>query len=389
MKRHTLIDLKAEKQEAVYNGYSQLIDKYLRENKINLVLYERKIQSMEGALILNIAKSLDIKVICPHFGRIYGRSFFSNSEQEEFKTPNAPLASDIIKAKEFVSNFLEKESFLYPLYKKTKFSQKYYRNFFYRLYSYIYRHIVYVEMFEKIDFFHSIKNNIPFLNIIKETINKSRAKKHYSHILKKHHLPENYVYFPLHFYPEASIAVHAPYFKDQIRAIDLIRLNMPKNYKLIVKEHPSMYGKRNISFYKQLNKMAGVRLVSHKFNTIKLIKKSKLTITITGTAALEAFLLKVPSFTLAKPFFSEFVNTIDIDFFDFKSTIKNYLVKTIESQEVENVIAKIYANTNEYTPRGFESNPELILSESNLNNFINGVIHFYENHEMITQPELI
>ena len=31
MKRHTLIDLKAEKQEAVYNGYSQLIDKYLRE----------------------------------------------------------------------------------------------------------------------------------------------------------------------------------------------------------------------------------------------------------------------------------------------------------------------------------------------------------------------
>ena len=79
-------------------------------------------------------------------------------------------------------------------------------------------------------------------------------------------------------------------------------------------------------FYKQLNKMAGVRLVSHKFNTIKLIKKSKLTITITGTAALEAFLLKVPSFTLAKPFFSEFVNTIDIDFFDFKSTIKNYLV---------------------------------------------------------------
>ena len=34
--------------------------------------------------------------------------------------------------------------------------------------------------------------------------------------------------------------------------------------------------------------MAGVRLVSHKFNTIKLIKKSKLTITITGTAALEA-----------------------------------------------------------------------------------------------------
>ena len=40
-------------------------------------------------------------------------------------------------------------------------------------------------MFEKIDFFHSIKNNIPFLNIIKETINKSRAKKTLQPYIKK------------------------------------------------------------------------------------------------------------------------------------------------------------------------------------------------------------
>ena len=380
MKRYTLIDLKAVKQEQVFSAYKNLIEDFLKKNDINLVLYERKIQSMEGTLILNTAKSLNIKTICPHFGRIYGRSFLSNSEQEYFTTFNTPSREDEKEAQIFLTKFKKAGSFLYPLFEKTKISKHFQKNLITRTFNYFVRHLKYCEMFERQDFFQSINNNLPFINSIKIILRRLKSKKYFNKI-NYEELPENYVYFPLHVTPEASTSIHAPYFKDQLRALDMIRLSIPPNFKVIVKEHPMMKGIRPLSFYKEISKMAGVRLVSHELSSFKLIKGSRLVITITGTAAFEAYLLAIPSFTIVEAFFSNFTNTLKIDFLDFKETIKTYINKKIKEEYILKDLAIIYANTNEYNPMGVEANPGIILSKRNMESFVKEVIFTFRNYE--------
>ena len=152
-------------------------------------------------------------------------------------------------------------------------------------------------------------------------------------------------------------------------------------FKVIVKEHPMMKGIRPLSFYKEISKMAGVRLVSHELSSFKLIKGSRLVITITGTAAFEAYLLAIPSFTIVEAFFSNFTNTLKIDFLDFKETIKTYINKKIKEEYILKDLAIIYANTNEYNPMGVEANPGIILSKRNMESFVKEVIFTFRNYE--------
>ena len=50
-------------------------------------------------------------------------------------------------------------------------------------------------------------------------------------------LPKRFIYYPLQVTPEASINTPAPYYVDQMRAIDALRLAMPPDCALVVKEH--------------------------------------------------------------------------------------------------------------------------------------------------------
>lgn len=100
-----------------------------------------------------------------------------------------------------------------------------------------------------------------------------------------------YLYFPLHVDPEASTMVLADMFTDQMAVIESIAKSMPVGMKLIVKEHIPCVGKRPAGFYKRINSMPDVKLVSPFLNNFELIKNAKLVCTITGTAGWEAMLL--------------------------------------------------------------------------------------------------
>ena len=111
-------------------------------------------------------------------------------------------------------------------------------------------------------------------------------------------LPKRFIYYPLQVTPEASINTPAPYYVDQSRAIDALRLAMPSDCALVVKEHWAGIGFRSMDFVRQLRALPGLLVAKYTMNSRDLIRRASLTCAVTGTAAFEAFLLGRPAIAL-------------------------------------------------------------------------------------------
>jgi hypothetical protein len=116
-------------------------------------------------------------------------------------------------------------------------------------------------------------------------------------------IPENYVFYALHYTPESSINGLEPYYVDQLRAIDALLLNLPRGHRLVVKEHPAMYGVRPLAFYRALRRRPGLVLLNPRVSSRDLIESAALVATVTGTVALEAYLMGKPSLIFGRMFF--------------------------------------------------------------------------------------
>ena len=130
------------------------------------------------------------------------------------------------------------------------------------------------------------------------TLNKKEKEKFIKINLKTEITGINpFLYFPLAYEPERAILLGAPFFSNQISVISNIAKSLPVGYELFVKEHPGMedMGWREISFYKQILELPNVKLFHPGVSHEDLIKKSSLTITIRGTAGLEAAFYEKPS----------------------------------------------------------------------------------------------
>jgi len=75
-----------------------------------------------------------------------------------------------------------------------------------------------------------------------------------------------YLLWALHSRPEDSTSVLG-FGRDELQLIDSVARQLPAGIKLLVKEHPIMFGTRHRSFYKQIKKMSGVILVDSFANT--------------------------------------------------------------------------------------------------------------------------
>jgi Capsule polysaccharide biosynthesis protein len=117
-------------------------------------------------------------------------------------------------------------------------------------------------------------------------------------------LPEKYVFYALHYTPESSINGLEPYYVDQLRAIDALLLSLPRGHRLVVKEHPAMCGMRQLSFYRQLRKRPGMVLLPPSVDSRMLMERAAITITVTGTVGLEAYLLGKPFVSFGRNFFA-------------------------------------------------------------------------------------
>ncbi|MDA3937055.1 MAG: hypothetical protein PF636_09450 [Actinomycetota bacterium] len=147
-----------------------------------------------------------------------------------------------------------------------------------------------------------------------------------------------YVYFPLHFQPERTTNPEGGILRDQFIAISTIHDAMPEGWLLLVKEHPTQFNQNPVFAtpkgrarrdYEDLVKLRRVRLVSTDIPSSSLVRDSKATISITGTACWEAAINGVPGIHMAHTWYEGFPNTHFMPGFNdlkaFFDQIENYL----------------------------------------------------------------
>lgn len=101
----------------------------------------------------------------------------------------------------------------------------------------------------------------------------------------------NFIYFPLHYQPEASTSPLGGYYASQELVCELLSNAMPANTFLVVKEHPRASKSpniRNIDFYKRILNCRNTLFIGKSENPKELIDLSKATASITGTTVLES-----------------------------------------------------------------------------------------------------
>jgi hypothetical protein len=115
---------------------------------------------------------------------------------------------------------------------------------------------------------------------------------------------EQYVYFPLSMIPEASTLIRATRYYDQLSSIKSLSLEIPLHWKLVVKEHPSMIGKNEIKFYKEISKIFNVVLLPPQISSSECIQNSEAVVTATGTTGIESLVLGKKTIVLGSSIYS-------------------------------------------------------------------------------------
>lgn len=146
-------------------------------------------------------------------------------------------------------------------------------------------------------------------------------------------------YFPLQYEPEMSILAYSPYFKDQMEIIRLISQSLKYGDLLVLKENPKMLGKRDKSFYLNTLNLPNVRWLKSAENSRELIKVCYKTVSVTGTATIEAAVLGKNSMIFGYPPFRSLLiqkPVSEVGLSQFKEILyRNYTSKEIEKHLVE------------------------------------------------------
>lgn len=102
-----------------------------------------------------------------------------------------------------------------------------------------------------------------------------------------------FVFFPLHFQPEASTSAKGRHFVEQREAIALVAASLPDNYCLVTKEHPHQWRRlypRPSGFYRKLTAIPRVHLLHHSFENETILRDCQGVVSIShSTLATEAW----------------------------------------------------------------------------------------------------
>jgi len=117
---------------------------------------------------------------------------------------------------------------------------------------------------------------------------------------------ERYVLFPLHFQPETTTLVCAPFFVDQLSLIEDVARCLPVGVRLYVKEHFGSIGRRPLSDYRRIKRVWNAELISPRADSFALIERAEAIVTITSTMGWEAILLERPVICFGQVFYKTF-----------------------------------------------------------------------------------
>lgn len=146
-------------------------------------------------------------------------------------------------------------------------------------------------------------------------------EKYFLHVNEIDSIDEDTVYFPLHYIPEDT----TDYWNENIPKITyheyvyrIIKKSNPK-IKFLIKEHPAMYGKRKIEFYRKISKFPNVIIIHPLDASNDLLEKVQNVLVDNGTVGVEALLRGKRVISLSENYYSDLhpnitvVNELEIE----------------------------------------------------------------------------
>ena len=309
----------------IFQVTAKAVLKFLDEEKPDFIFFSI-VSNLGSYLLYEVAKKKGIKTLWTFEARVgvletvsesHDKHTYLDSAIEYIKQHNdEPKVRDSCeKAKVFLKTFQEK-----PFYfmKDSEAASKYAQSVATPLYHFRFlgsRNIwkSFCWFFKShYDYFvnkHKDKNDYstikPWLEAWDKIIRKMRILRGYKDLYNKIDSKEDYAYFNLHTEPEALFPFSAPFFTDQQWVISQVARSLPLHYKLYVKDHPQMFGKRPRSYYKKLKKIPNVKIIDPSVSSLMLTQNSNIVITITGTSGWEGVLLKKPTILFGDVFYSQ------------------------------------------------------------------------------------
>lgn len=372
---------KADKQEKnafyTYLAYKNIV----KNSKVEYMIFPH-IESHEGKILHSVAEECNIKTILPTHARNLGGSFFSSKVTEDLPKYATEDIENVKKAKVFLSEMAKEHisAVSYPvelegcigsvddIFKKSLVIRS--KNYLKQL-----RTEASYQSWDGLRY--RVLNNLPFLRDFVWSLRRG-INQYLCDYKNLEELPEKFIYYPLQYTPESSINTPAPFFIDQLRIIDAIRMAMPSQYILVVKEHPSCIIVRDRSFIKSLQKKAGVKIAYYRINSCEIAQKAGLTISVTGTATWEAFLLGQGSMIFGGTFFAEFLGGVcKLDLNEIKSKIYQALNTPVSLESRIKAVAKVYSIMRPFilfTPGDGTKFGDMTLSSKNVENFLQAML---------------
>ena len=200
-----------------------------------------------------------------------------------------------------------------------------------------------------------------------EDIKKFNIYNNYKKNICSPKLNQKFVYFPLHFQPEATTYPYGNFYIDQINAIKMLSNFIDNETKIYIKEHPDTFNlsrtawyrglfSRDKKFYSDILKLNKTFFIDINYNSNELIDNCLFVSTITGTSALQASLRNKNSVVFGNCWFKNCEGIYSINH-------NNTLIKFIEEKRYNRQIdrAKLEGFFQYFDANSFETSKSNIL----------------------------
>jgi hypothetical protein len=330
------------------------------------------VESYEQKMLESLCRELRIPVSVPTDLRTIGGSFMAPDTQETLPTPREVTDEVRAKARDLMTRFraahLSALTFPIPEAERGAPLDVHRLPLPVRAGLFVRRVARYPDQFEWDYLRAAVLNNMPGARDAWWRWKTQRAAKlHDISTLEK--LPTKFVYYPLHLTPESSINTPAPYYVDQLRVVDAIRMAMPSDHHLVVKEHYASVMVRPLSQMRALRKRSGVTVMHFKTPGRELIKRAALTISVTGTSTLEAFVLGRPALMLGGMFLARYIGGVT-PLSDLPARIRQAIGHAPTDATVEQALAEIMSIAKPFTIFHVNQPGNPAQSEGNIRNLL-------------------
>jgi len=198
------------------------------------------------------------------------------------------------------------------------------------------------------------------------------------------------LYFPLHFQPERSTDPEAGFFSQQIQAIKLLIKILPKDWHIVIKEHPRQnrveypnlrrLNYRSYSEYQEIFNLPRIIPVSTSTPSFELLSICRISASCTGSVLWESLLQGKPSISFGMTWHSDCKSSPTIHDIEKNPLILSHLLnkdKRDVLRDVEDFITKnsrFFVNTANSEQFSQKSSLSLNFLSANLSEAIDYII---------------